>query len=199
MAASADITITIPRTVSRKALRDNAEHENAEQYYRHTVFILFLDCLVKQLNDRFQRRTKDSIKDMYFFLSNFSNDVYDKVEHIKRYYSNDLPNEDVLIQEIKLWKQFWKKDKTEEPKTLSTTLKHLTQKNIYEMFPNILRILNIILTTPAMNASVERANSALRFVKPDSQSTVSEDRFNASLLLYVHRDIKLDYKNIIDM
>ena len=50
-----------------------------------------------------------------------------------------------------------------------------------------------------MNASVERANSALRFVKPDSQSTVSEDRFNASLLLYVHRDIKLDYKNIIDM
>ena len=28
---------------------------------------------------------------------------------------------------------------------------------------------------------------------------MSEDRFNALLLLYVHRDIKLNYKKIIDM
>ena len=28
---------------------------------------------------------------------------------------------------------------------------------------------------------------------------MSEDRFNALLLLYVHRYIKLDYKKIIDM
>ena len=28
---------------------------------------------------------------------------------------------------------------------------------------------------------------------------MSEDRFNALLLLYVHSDIKLDYKKIIDM
>ena len=45
---------------------------------------------------------------MYLIPSNLS-DVDDKVEHIKRYYSNDLQNEDGLIEEIKLWKQFWKK------------------------------------------------------------------------------------------
>ena len=32
MAALADTTITVPRTVSRQNLRDNVEHENAEQY-----------------------------------------------------------------------------------------------------------------------------------------------------------------------
>ena len=67
------------------------------------------------------------------------------------------------------------------------------------MFPNIVRIVSIILATSATSASVKRANSALRFVKTDFRSTMSEDRFNALLLLYVHSDIKLDYKKIIDM
>ena len=96
MAASADTTITVPRTVSRQTLRDNVEHENAEQYYRRTVFIPFLDRLVQQLKDRFQGKTKDAIKGMYLLPSNLS-DINDKVEHIKRYYGNDFPDEDGLI------------------------------------------------------------------------------------------------------
>ena len=115
MAASADTTITIPRTVSRQTLRDNVEHENAEQYGHRTVFIPFLDCLVQQPNDRFQGRTKDAIKGMYLIPSNL-NDVDHRVEHIKCYYGNNLPNEDGLIQEIKLWKQFWKKKKHKNQK-----------------------------------------------------------------------------------
>ena len=67
------------------------------------------------------------------------------------------------------------------------------------MFPNIVRIVSIILATSATSASVKRANSALRYVKTDFRSTMSEDRFNALLLLHVHNDIKLDYKKIIDM
>ena len=55
-----------------------------------------------------------------------------------------------------------------------------------------------MFTTPATSTSVGRANSALRYVKTDFQSTMSEDRFNALLLQYVHRDIKLDHKNIVD-
>ena len=126
-------------------MRDNFEHENAEQYYRRTVFILFLDCLVQQLNDRFQGRPKDAINGMYLIPSNLS-DVDGKVEHIKLYYGKDLPNDYGLIQEIKAWKQFWKKVKAKKPKTLSATLEHLAQKNIYQMFLNIVRILSYYYT-----------------------------------------------------
>ena len=126
-------------------------------------------------------------------------DVDDKVEHIKRYYSNNLPNEDGLIQEIKSWKQFWKKEKAEKSKTLSATLEHLTQKNIYQLFSNILRILSVILTTSATSASVERANSVLHYAKTDFRNRMSEDRFNALLQLCVHSDINPDYKKIIDI
>ena len=68
-----------------------------------------------------------------------------------------------------------------------------------QMFPNIVRILSIILTTPAMSASIERTNSALPYVITNFLSTVSEGRFNALVLLYIHRDIKLNYKKIIAM
>ena len=64
---------------------------------------------------------------MYLTLSNPS-DVDDKVKHITCSYGNHLPNEDELFHKIKLWKQFWKKEKTEKPKTLTATLEHLTQK-----------------------------------------------------------------------
>ena len=59
------------------------------------------------------------------------------------------------------------------------------------MFPNIVRILSIILRTSSASTSVERASSALRYVKTDFRSTMSEDRFNALLLLYVHRTCML--------
>ena len=101
MASSADSTITVPRTLSRQTLRVNVEQENVRRYYRRTVF---LDCLLQQLNERFQRRTEDVITGMCLIPSNLCN-VDDNVAHIKRYYGNDLPNEDGLIQEIKLWKQ----------------------------------------------------------------------------------------------
>ena len=64
------------------------------------------------------------------------------------------------------------------------------------MFPNIVRMLSIKITKPATSASAERANSALCYVKTDFWSTMSVDRFNVLLLLYVHRDIKLDYKKL---
>ena len=67
------------------------------------------------------------------------------------------------------------------------------------MFPNIVRILSIILTTPATSASVEKPNSVVYYVKTDFRGAMSGDRFNALLLLSVHRDIKLDCKKLIIM
>ena len=79
------------------------------------------------------------------------------------------------------------------------TLRNIGVFYIKKMFPNIVRILSIILTTPAMSASIERTNSVLPYVITNFLSTVSEGRFNALVLLYIHRDIKLNYKKIIAM
>jgi len=48
------------------------------------------------------------------------------------------------------------------------------------------------------SATVERSNSLLRFVKKGFRSAMREHRLNALLLLFIHKDIALDYDVIID-
>ena len=53
------------------------------------------------------------------------------------------------------------------------------------------------MATSATSATAERANSALRSIKNDFWSTMSQDCFNAFRLIYVHRYISLNYNGII--
>ena len=68
-----------------------------------------------------------------------------------------------------------------------------------EIFPNVNRVLSILVTTAGTSASAERANSDLRHVKTCFLSMMYAERLNALLLVYIHRDIFLDYDKIIDM
>ena len=60
-----------------------------------------------------------------------------------------------------------------------------------------MQVLKLLLVTPVTTASVERANSALGFIKSDHRSTMSEGRLNALLRLYVHKDIPLDFQEVV--
>ena len=80
------------------------------------------------------------------------------------------------------------------------TLKQLSSHGLIEkLYPNIVVILRVLLAIPATSASVERDNSASEFVKNVYRSKMSEDRLISLILMYVHKDIKLDYNDIIDM
>ena len=65
------------------------------------------------------------------------------------------------------------------------------------IYPNIDAIFRLLLITPVTSASVERSNSSLRLVKNAFRSTVGEERLNALLLLFVHKDIPIAYNEII--
>ena len=83
-----------------------------------------------------------------------------------------------------------KKKKREKRKKTSVSEQEL-------LFPNVLQVLKLLLVTPVTTASVERANSALGFVKSDHRSTMSEGRLNALLRLDVHKDIQLDFEEVV--
>ena len=83
---------------------------------------------------------------------------------------------------------------------LRDTLKQLSFHELSEkLYPNIVVILRVLLTIPAISANVDRANSALKFVKNVYRSKISEDRLNSLILMYILKEIKLDYNDIIDM
>jgi len=53
------------------------------------------------------------------------------------------------------------------------------------------------MIAPVTSATMERSISSLRIVKSSFRSTMREDRLNA-LLLFIPKDIALDYIAIID-
>ena len=65
-------------------------------------------------------------------------------------------------------------------------------------YPNIFVILQILPVIPVTTASVERANSSLKFVKTALRSSMTNTRLNALTRLFVHRDIDLDLDKIIN-
>ena len=63
------------------------------------------------------------------------------------------------------------------------------------MFPNIYVVLSIACIIPVTTATVERSNSAL---KTALRSTMGQERLNSLLLLFIHKNISLDYEAIIN-
>lgn len=82
---------------------------------------------------------------------------------------------------------------TPVPHSLSETLEQVNRK----AYPNISTILQLLLAVPVAAATVERRDSALKYVKNELRSTMGQDRLNALILLYIHKDIALDYDAII--
>ena len=64
------------------------------------------------------------------------------------------------------------------------------------MFPNIRKIVTVLLLTSVTGSSVLRANSSLRFVKTPFRSTMGSTRFNALVLMFIHTDVELKYDKI---
>ena len=117
-------------------------------------------------------------------------------EAIFNFYQYDLQYPETFRQELNLWRQMWLGSE-EKPNTIHETLGH--RKSCGIMFPNICKILTLLLLTSVTASGVERANSALKFVKTAFRSTMGEDRINALVLMYMQRDVKLNYDNIINM
>ena len=59
---------------------------------------------------------------------------------------------------------------------------------------------SILIIPVTTAAGAERANSALKLVKTVMRSTMQQDRLSCLILVFVlvHRDMKLNYENIID-
>ena len=108
-----------------------------------------------------------------------------------------MPHPTNFDQEIQLWKCYWSTERTKVD-AITSTLEHLSEKKISQMFANITKILTNFLTAASTSATLETANPSQRYIKTDFRNSMTEYRFSALILMYVHRDTKLDREKIID-
>ena len=190
--------LTIPRRCGRQTLRDNVEGDTAKVYFKRVTFIRFLDAIIMQFSNRFGDAAGQTVRGLKLLPANLDNTTSADISELLAHFGDDIPSPSTFSQEITIWKTMWDRfSDTEKPSTLVETMNN---KIVCEtVFPNITKILFILLLSSVTSSGVERANSTLRFIKNNMRSTMGEDRFNALILLYVHKDIPLPIDAVIDM
>ena len=98
---------------------------------------------------------------------------------------NDLPDTTTINQELDTWYQKW----LTSDHRVTDLAEAYYQAECSINFPNICYLLKILLTMPITNASTERSNSTLKFIKTRMRSTMSQHTLNSLLLGFKHRDL----------
>lgn len=187
-------SLQMPRRCGRQTQRSNVPADNVEQYYERAVFLPFVDSMSQQLNLRFNTMTQQACLAFCLLPNNIASATQESMLALLDFYRDDMPQPDMFAQEVQLWKQTWRNTEN-KPSTIVETLTETCQ----HMYPNISKVLTLLLLTSVTSAGVERSNSSLKFIKNPHRSTMGQSRFNALMLLFIHRDIKLDIEEIVNI
>lgn len=84
-------------------------------------------------------------------------------------------------------------------KTSGDILKFIFEKDLNEIFPNLVIALRILLTMPVSVASAERSFSKLKLIKTYLRSTMGQDRLSNLAILSIEKDEceKIDFSTLI--
>ena len=108
-------------------------------------------------------------------------------DNIFQFFEWSLPSPQTFNQELDVWKQMWHDVVDDAPDTLQTSLAACEQK----LFPNIFLCLCLLMVVPVSTPATERSHSGLQIVKTKLQSTMGQQRLNALMLLYIHKDVQI--------
>ena len=82
---------------------------------------------------------------------------------------------------------------------LATRVPEIRKVNpMKKSFPNIYTVLCILGTIPVTSCECERSVSVLRRLKTYLRNTMTQSRLNGLALMSIHRDVDIDYENVIN-
>ena len=187
-AALLNVELSFPRIVGRQLYRSNIPNPditNAEEYYRTSVFIPYLDdiILISSLKYRFSGHSAIAsqlaiIHPQYFKNLN-KQEFLNYMAKIEDHYTIQFQS-----REASIWFDIWK-DKDSNAHDINC-LELLKESSVF--FPNISRCIKLFLTLPVTTCSVERSFSTLRLLKNWLRSTISEERLNGLGLMNRHHE-----------
>ena len=98
--------------------------------------------------------------------------------------------------ELMRWRSYWLG--LEVDSLPYNTLGVLLSAKEIHTYPSLEVLLQILTTGPVTTATNKRSCSALRYLETCLRFTTKEDRLNGLVLLFVHRDLNINFKPVID-
>ena len=142
IALSPGVSPSVPRTVSRQMNRSNIQASTPEEYYRRVLAIAVLDTFTVEVEFRFNELNYRASTLLTLIPSIITKPEYhgDTMANLFGLYRNDLPNPDIVDQELLLWMH---KGFSSSTKSRHSTLPESVKKWDAKRLPNLSLLLKI--------------------------------------------------------
>ncbi|KAK9705060.1 hypothetical protein RND81_07G030800 [Saponaria officinalis] len=173
---------------------------NNLQHFRAEVFLSVIDQIWTEFNDRFNEKGKELLVCMSCFnpQNRFASFDTKKLLQLAEFYPYEFSRKDLLYFEYQLDtfkydvqndNRFWNlKTLNELSMKLVKTMKHLTHSKVY-------MLLKIVLVLPVATTTVERAFSAMFFIKYRLRNSMGDEYLNDCLVTFLERDVFMNVTN----
>ena len=183
-----NVTLTAPRVCGRQKNRTNVVTDSAEEYFRISIYIPYMDSMISSLKSRFNDDSKLSFVFHLLHPKNMvslgKDEFVSQVAKVGERY--EIEN---LKSEVDTWYEMWCSPHREVPSPtsygndLQSLLPHVPQV----IYPGIRKAVHIALALPTTTCSIERIFSTLRRVKTWLRTTMTHQRLSGLCMLSVHR------------
>ena len=175
---------------------ENHPADNPQEYYRRTLAIPLLDCIISELDSRFSSLSRSASKVLQLVPTIVLDGEKQDLNDLVAMYESDLLDKYLVDQELMLWKRKWAQCSPEErPDSLGTALQQCDE----ERFPNIFRLLKIGCTLPITSCTCERSFSTLRRLRNWLRSSMGCTRLSSLALMNVHYGHAVNYDKAVDI
>lgn len=177
----------VPARYDENAATTYFDHSPRSMYHRY--YFEVLDKLTGEIECRLQSSTFNFYAKVEIVMKNAA--TGEQVpDHLLRevldHFKEDL-QEHELRTELSLLKNVME--------GTTFTINNLKEKIVlfHGILPQVCKLLRLLLIMPATSATSERSFSSLRHVKSYLRTTMKQDRLNHLMMLYIHKERKIDY------
>nr|XP_046235720.1 uncharacterized protein LOC124054095 [Scatophagus argus] len=202
--------MNVESVLQQKRLRSTKHHfsyeasdeplSDALEKLEVTFFNVVVDAATSAIQERFS--TLENVREKFGVLSNFQNlsdnELQKECETLQttlRFKGHSDVDGRELVQELKNLPVLPSKSMT-----LLELLTFIHEKELTEIYPNLLTALRIGLTLPVTVAEAERSFSKLKLIKTYLRSTMSQERLAGLAIISINHTIaqQISYDDVID-
>ncbi|CAL1383726.1 unnamed protein product [Linum trigynum] len=186
--------------------RRNAQQITNLHHYKVELFYTAVDMQLQELNTRFDEINTDLLCCVACLNPDDLFVDYDKDKLVKlaTFYPTEFSKDDILHLGLHQLDAYIYDMKTVQRfaglKGIAELSREMVASKKHRVFPLVYRLLKLALLLPVATASVERAFSAMNYVKNTLRNRMSDDVMNDFLVGYIESDIldSLDDECILD-
>ncbi|XP_074290846.1 uncharacterized protein LOC141617557 [Silene latifolia] len=165
-----------------------------DHHFRIDVFLIWVDQILQEIEDRFDERSKDLLICMSCFnpKDRFSSFDIPNLPRLARFYPSDFSRLDLqhleyqlgnFVEDVRNDDRFWNLESLNDlSMKLVETKKHLIHLKVY-------LLLKLVLILPVATTTVERAFSSMTYIKNKIRNSMGDDLFNDNLVTFIERDL----------